>query len=175
MMSHIILAQLSEFDAVLVAALARSLEQTFRREVRVRKLIRPLDSAYDPYRNQFSSPRLLLRLRRVKKDPDDKILGITDVDLYSPGYDFIFGEAELATGVATLSISRLHLARQGKRAEEILRQRTIKEAVHELGHLYGLGHCRSRRCVMRSCTSVAHVDRKQSVYCPNCLTQLQGR
>jgi len=164
-MREIIIVLLSEIDERLVKAIAQALEQTFGAAVRIHRQTKPLDSAYVPSRNQYSSPRLLARLRRIKKGPGDKVLGITDVDLYSPGYDFVFGEAETASGVATLSLYRLQPPRAD---EELLKQRAIKEATHEVGHLYGLGHCESPRCVMRICTSVAHVDRKHGSFCNVC-------
>lgn len=164
-MSEIIIVLFSEIDERLVKAMSRALEQTFSADVLIRRQAKPLDSAYVPSRNQYSSPRLLARLRRIKKDPGDKVLGITEVDLYSPGYDFVFGEAETASGVATLSLYRLQPSRSH---EELLKRRAIKEAVHEIGHLYGLGHCESPGCVMRVCTSVAHVDRKHGSFCNVC-------
>ena len=164
-MRNVIIVLFSEIDERLVKAMAQALEQTFSVAVLIRRQAKPLDSAYVPSRNQYSSPRLLARLRRIKKDPGDKVLGITDVDLYSPGYDFVFGEAETASGVATLSLYRLQPSRPH---EELLKQRAMKEAVHEVGHLYGLGHCESPGCVMRVCTSVPHVDKKSQSFCKVC-------
>jgi archaemetzincin len=174
-MCRIIVVLLSEIDDRLIKAVAHALEQTFGVAVRTRKLMRPLDPAFDSSRQQFSSPRLLARLRRIKKDPDDKVLGITDVDIYSPGYDFVFGEAETASGVATLSLYRLQPEHyRTPRDEELFEQRAIKEAIHEVGHLYSLGHCRRRGCVMRACTSITHVDRKRGSFCAVCRAGLKG-
>ncbi|MFC2068039.1 hypothetical protein ACFLTP_03390 [Chloroflexota bacterium] len=62
-------------------------------------------------------PRLLSRLRRIKKNCHDKIIGLVEVDLYSPEFDFVFGEAEISSGVATVSLYRLEPERYGLRSD----------------------------------------------------------
>lgn len=160
---------LSEVDERTAEFLKQSLEKAFQREVEVRAEIQSLDYAYDSSRKQYVSPRLLARLRRIKKARDDKLLGIADADLYSPGYDFIFGEAEVDPGVATLSLYRLRPERYGwHTGAGVFEERVIKEAVHELGHLYHLGHCPNRKCVMHFSISIADVDAKGREFCSGC-------
>jgi archaemetzincin len=147
-MGIIILVFLSEIDNHIIDRLKQNLEKTFAREVVVRLRTQNLAYAFDARRKQYKSPRLLSRLRRLKKDPDDKILGITDVDLYSPGYDFVYGEAEMSSGIATLSLYRLKSRRPGTTPDsQIFQRRIAREATHELSHLYDLGHCENRKCV----------------------------
>jgi archaemetzincin len=49
-----------------------------------------------------------------------------------------------------------------------LLRRTLIEAVHELGHLQGLGHCPDRRCVMHFSNCLLDTDRKQPDFCSRC-------
>lgn len=42
------------------------------------------------------------------------------------------------------------------------RLRTLKEAVHELGHILGLAHCPDAGCVMHFSNALADTDRKGS-------------
>ncbi len=44
-------------------------------------------------------------------------------------------------------------------------QRIVKEAVHELGHSFGLGHCKNIKCVMRFSNSLSDTDIKTSHLC----------
>jgi len=173
-MGQIILVLLSEINEHTLEVLKQSLEQTFNRMVETRAKIRSLDYAYDPSRNQYISPRLLSRLRRIKKGSGDKILGIVYVDLYSPEFDFVFGEAEIGSGVATVSLYRLLPERYGLRPNrKVLEERTVKEAVHELGHLYHLGHCLNPKCVMHFSTSLVDIGKKRKTFCSKCQQELK--
>jgi archaemetzincin len=166
---QIILVMLSEINEPLWQALRVGIETTFRRQVVDKCAIRSLAPAYDAQRDQYFSPHLLNRLRRMKKQPVDKILGVVDVDLYSPGYEFIFGEAETVSGIANLSVYRLQPDKDGDGDEPALAaERAVKEAVHELGHLYGLKHCRNRGCVMNFSVSLDRVDIKSKIFCDKC-------
>ena len=173
-MRWIILVLLSEINEHILKVLKQSLEQTFNRAVETRAEIRSLDYAYDPSRNQYISPRLLSRLRRIKKGSGDTILGIVDVDLYSPEFDFVFGEAEISSGVATVSLYRLRPERYGLRPDaKVFEERAIKEAVHEFGHLYYLGHCPNPKCVMNFSTSLVDIDIKGKTFCSKCQQELK--
>ncbi len=58
-----------------------------------------------------------------------------------------------------------------------LLERTLKEAIHEIGHTYGIGHCRDPRCVMHFSNSLADTDIKGPDFCHRCkgmLNQAQG-
>ena len=44
----------------------------------------------------------------------------------------------------------------------------LKEAMHELGHTYGLFHCRSLDCVMHISTYVEDIDTKPAEFCREC-------
>lgn len=59
-----------------------------------------------------------------------------------------------------------------KAGESLFHLRAVKEAVHELGHTYGLGHCRNPRCVMSFSNSLRDVDRKERDFCPSCRRKL---
>jgi archaemetzincin len=170
-MGKIILVLLSDINRHILEVLKQGIEQTFDRTVETRAKIRSLDYTYDSSRDQYISPRLLSRLRRIKKDCHDKILGIVDVDLYSPEFDFIFGEAEIGSGVCTVSLYRL---RYGLHPDsKVFEERAVKESVHELGHLFHLDHCTNPKCVMHFSTSLVDVDMKGKVFCSKCQQKLK--
>jgi archaemetzincin len=170
---RIIIVILTEIDDYLIREIRKILELTFKRPVEIRYSIQSLAYAFDPKRQQYASPRLIARLRRIKKNRGDVVLGITDVDLYSPDYDFIYGEAEMDSGVATLSTYRLKGDHQGSQDSlEKIKDRLSREALHELGHLYHLGHCSNPECVMHPCTCIEDVDKSGIKYCEQC--QIEG-
>jgi archaemetzincin len=172
----IILIILTQINPYFVSALSGSLKITFNRHVEVRFQVTSLGYAYDSKRKQYISPRVLSRLRRLRRDSLDKILGIADVDMYSPGYDFIYGEADIEAGVATLSINRLVSDKQAiQPALDLSLERIIREATHEVGHLFGLLHCSNSKCVMRTCTCLAEVDAANDGLCAVCADRLEAK
>ena len=89
-----------------------------------------------------------------------------DVDLFCPDFDFVFGEAEPSAGIATLSTYRL---KEDAPAAAVLLSRIIKEATHEIGHLYNFGHCEDPNCVMSFSTgNLWQIDSKTASVCPDC-------
>lgn len=92
-----------------------------------------------------------------------------DEDIYIPILTFVFGEAQLEGRCALMSGHRLHQEFYGlPRDEDLYMHRCEKEAVHELGHTMGLKHCQNFECVMRYSNSVADIDIKRNVFCPDC-------
>ena len=94
------------------------------------------------------------------------------MDLYIPVLTFVFGEAQLADGGAVVSAHRLRQEFYGLPTDpELLHQRLLKEALHELGHTYGLRHCPDYTCVMSASNGVERIDLKRAEFCSTC-TQL---
>lgn len=126
-----------------------------------------LAQAYDPERKQYSSSKLLASLE--KSDRDERVVGIADVDLYVPSLNFVFGEADMASGTAIVSLCRLREEYYGLTPDEnLFLERATKEIVHELGHTFGLGHCPNNQCVMHFSNSLADTDLKKAYFCSMC-------
>jgi archaemetzincin len=126
-----------------------------------------LAQAYDPERKQYFSSELLASLG--KSEREERIVGIADVDLYVPKLNFIFGEADIASGTAIISLYRLRQEYYGLAPDEALfLERATKEIVHELGHTFGLKHCSNNKCVMHFSNSLADTDLKEVHFCSKC-------
>ena len=113
------------------------------------------EEAYDFRRNQYYSSPILFQIRRRFSWISDKILGVTEADLYVPHLNFVFGEAECPGKAAIISLYRLRPEFYGYPPDKkLFIKRCIKEAVHEIGHTLGLGHCDNPKCVMHFSNSI---------------------
>ena len=129
--------------------------------------------SYHAARRQYHSTNLLARLEKFSRSEREKILGITAIDLFIPIFTFVFGEAQVGGSLALMSTHRLQQQFYGLPEDgELLFARAEKEATHELGHAFGLPHCRSFDCVMRFSNSVEEVDLKPCKFCQLCEAKL---
>jgi archaemetzincin len=127
--------------------------------------------AYDARRNQYSSTHILEWMLQTGPVEPHKILAVTDLDLFIPVLTFVFGEAQLGGRTAIVSTARLNPTPAPMRSERLLAVRLAKEAVHELGHAFGLVHCDVARCVMSRSASLLDVDAKGVGLCQDCWTR----
>lgn len=168
-MSEIALWWIGTKDAApgLLAAVRAHVESVFRVPARVGAPSGRPDEAFDEGRRQYSSHRILLWLAANRPRGAARLIGLTDADLFIPVLTFVFGEAQLKGRVAVVSTARLLGAGlPGEAARFPLRVRT--EVIHELGHTFGLLHCRSPRCAMARSASLRDVDAKQPDLCETC-------
>lgn len=131
--------------------------------------------AYDSFRDQYLASGLLIKLNSTPPAPDAiKVIGITDVDLFEPVFEYLFGEAQLDGLCAVVSTFRLDNRLYGlPEDKELFFDRLYKEIVHELGHTFGLIHCFTPMCVMNPSTYVEQIDLKSRDFCESCRAELE--
>jgi archaemetzincin len=156
-----------QVGADVLGGLAVQLAATFRTECCVRPDRLDVASARDRSRNQYYSTAILQAMQPLANQA--RLLAVTSLDLYVPVLTFVFGEAQLGGNCAVVSSCRLREEFYGlPPREELLRERLAKEAVHELGHTFGLRHCDDWRCVMASSHAVERLDVKGVEFCKAC-------
>ena len=170
----ILLVPVGEIDKKVIEKLQVGLGKIFNQQVGVGQGMPHPDDAYNKKRNQYLSTAILKTLMEQKEyRAYEKVLGVVDQDLYVPELNFVFGEAGQKAAVISLTRLRQEFYRLPQ-DQNLFDKRALTEAVHELGHTYGLGHCRSPHCVMFFSNSLMDTDRKGPEFCPECKTKLSN-
>ncbi len=124
--------------------------------------------AFNEARGQYHTAAILRRLASLRPaTPALPVLALADVDLFLPDASYVLGDADRDAGTALVSTARLHT-----RDLPRLLARARVEAIHEAGHLLGLGHCQDFRCAMFLSLELAEVDRKGPGLCQGCRNAL---
>jgi archaemetzincin len=175
-MLRMLLVPIGPMSESLAGEVARFLAERLQGTVRVGGIPINPDLAFDPIRVQYNCRPLLASLEDLA-GPGELVLGITGIDLFSPVFTFVFGEARLGGAAGLFSINRLKTSFYGLPEDSgrlLARART--EALHETGHLLGLVHCRNGDCVMRFSAAAEEIDLKSDRFCTECHERsMEGR
>jgi archaemetzincin len=156
-------------------AVLRSAEGGLEREFSLQsEVLAPLPvpvAAFNTDRRQYLSIMIIEEIERLLEGRP--LLAVCNEDIYAQGLNFIFGEADAEKGIAIISTARLSQEFYGGSPDlKRLYERVEKEAVHEVGHLMGIPHCKDSECVMRYSNTISHTDRKSANLCPHCRMRL---
>jgi archaemetzincin len=173
-MTEIQIVPVGSVDQDILEFLADTLGETIDARCVVSSRAVDPTGAFNAARRQYNSTQILSKLLERVNSNAGKLLGVADVDLFIPVLTFVFGEAQLKNRAALMSVHRLRQQFYGLPADErLFYERCEKEAVHELGHAFGLVHCKNFECVMHFSNSIEQVDLKTSMLCQNCLESSQ--
>jgi archaemetzincin len=168
-MSYIYLVPIHLHSPGCLEELTRCVERAFGIRTKCSTFNIDLPGTFDPLRKQYNSSLILRQLIAAPPVDAYKILGITAVDLFIPILTYVFGEAQLDGIGAVVSLHRLKNQFYGLPEDEgLMHDRLLKEAVHELGHTFGLLHCFQPGCVLNASTYVEDIDQKSRELCSSC-------
>lgn len=172
----ICLVALGEVDKDILSFLQTELEKVFENQVKIAEGLERPDYAYNPERDQYHPSEILKKMKKKQFKDCNRVLGVTDIDLYVPSLNFVFGEADFYDKVAVISLSRLRQEYYGlSKDEKLFQRRVLKETIHELGHTYGLHHCPDPKCVMHFSNSLKDTDIKSHNFCSVCKSKLNQK
>lgn len=161
--------------AALAKVVGPALEAFFDVELRV-LAARPLpEHAFYAPRKRYRAERLLEFLEAIAPPEATRVLGLCTVDISTskpPHADWgILGLATLDGRACVLSSFR---CRKKARDTAHALERLAKTAVHELGHTFGLEHCRAAGCLMQDAKgSVLTTDGERDL-CSACRKALRA-
>ncbi len=134
------------------------LEKTYDIKTAPPQELEILETYYNPKRMQYDASLLLKHLNRIKGP--GLAIWILDREVYVEGMNFVFGCSSFGEG-AVLSINKLDSSSMIE-----------KEAVHEIGHVIGLEHCRNF-CAMQFSNSILDAKMKSKTLCTWCKRKLR--
>ena len=170
----VLLVPIGEVEGELLGRVRDDLAAAIGGGVTIEKTIPLSTSWYDEARGQVLGPELLRALERVPRPGGGLALGLVDADCCASGLNFVFGQAAPGRGTAFVALPRLRPSFCGSPEDpERFRGRVLKEAVHELGHTRGLGHCADPGCVMHFSNRLEDTDAKDFRFCSRCRHHLK--
>jgi archaemetzincin len=143
-----------------LSQLANDLE-SHQYQVSIAKTQHLPERAFNSRRQQYMSD---VFLRQLEQFEGQRVLGVLNHDLYLYILKCVYGLADLPGRVAVMSLFRL----QQIEDQFVVRNRSLKLAIHELGHTHGLQHCQHPQCVMRHSPTLESLDETSASLCPQC-------
>jgi archaemetzincin len=163
--------------AVLAAVLAASFATPVDRLASA-----PFPEAALPWRpvssfHQYDARALLNHVAARLPGTAHAMLTLVNVDLHVfADQQYTFGWSTLDERLGVVSFARFDPSVHGGPAPDdvpgTLLRRALRVTIHEVGHLFGLGHCQAFRCVMNGMADLAEVDATPLHMCPLCLRKL---
>jgi len=182
---------LNNIDKDILDFLENNLAKIFKRKIHILYRISVPQNSFDRSRNQYDADKILSYLteKLTLKNIQDISLAILNIDIFVSALNFVFGLAINFPRICLISTARLNPLFYTRRSigpvgksrgtyltkedKKIFNERTLTEAVHEIGHTLGLDHCTSDKCVMFFSNTLLDTDKKSYNFCTNCLTSLK--
>jgi archaemetzincin len=173
-MQYIYIQPIGEIEKELLDHLTAELKKVYNYSCKVTLRIGVPEIAYNADKRQYHAEVLVSRMMEQMPSDAKQLLGVVDADLFVPGLNFVFG---LAYGnAAIIALTRLRPEFYGEeRDERSFRERALKEAIHELGHTFGLAHCPDIKCIMHFSNNLTETDIKGPGFCRVCSDRLVKR
>jgi len=92
---EIYLIPAGDVEKEILDCLAFEISHIFPYHVEIKKSLPTPEYAYNKRRKQYCADLILQKLKGESLEKEGKILGIADLDLYTPGLNFVFGVASM--------------------------------------------------------------------------------
>ncbi|MEW6187954.1 MAG: matrixin family metalloprotease [Thermodesulfobacteriota bacterium] len=160
--AHLDLFPMGRIDMTAVSVIAANVQAILGLNTEVHPPQPEPDYAFQVRREQYEAGKIIRSLEEIEGGAYFK-LAVVGVDIYTPILTFVFGESQLGGKAAVISLLRSQSKNRGKSYD-----RAVKIAVHEIGHLLGLTHCRTVDCLMAFSNNLEKMDELPSRFCQAC-------
>ena len=181
--SEIYIVPIGDVDEAYLQPLVPELEKRFKTKVHLaldKRMPDPVDYAYDHESGKYIGMYIMSELIKVDVPADAKILGVINVDIFVHRSvdEFLFGQSQFgkSSKAALISTYRMDPLSYvgGKRNDKLLVQRMVKEAVHELGNVFGVRNCAEEECAMYLPKKLRDLDKKSDSFCLICQKEFRA-
>lgn len=169
----IVISPIGDLDASLINTICVGVNRRFGYGTEIIPLLNDIGFALEPVRDQYLSTSIIEQVSDLAPTHATKVLAICTEDLFIPILTHVYGEAQLGGKACIISTHRLKEGSSTMNNPESFHFRVEKEAIHELGHTFGLRHCPDHSCIMHYCRTVKDVDRKSDQLCRYCKILLE--
>lgn len=173
----IALQPLDQVPASIPILLKKEIETFYFAEVEILPAIDFPDSTYYVPRQRYRADKTISFLWDFKPKRFDKILGITEKDISTTkGKHKDYGIMGLAYRPGKSGVISTFRSKR-KVSKAVATDRMIKNALHELGHSFGLKHCDfSPTCLMNDAKgTVKTLDKEKKELCEKCRLQIRRK
>jgi archaemetzincin len=167
---------LGEVPEIALKVIAAHISGYFDLSVKILPPLEHPDYAFDERRFQYDAGIILKAFESIQFKGHDKVIGVLNLDLFVPIFTHVFGEAKQGGKFALVSLFRLGKNPDGSPSpSSLIFERAAKVALHELGHLFNLFHCRGKNCLMHFSGGIQDLDETPIYLCRYCSTYLKDR
>ncbi len=166
---HLNIIPVGKVDELALSVVAANLQAVMGLNADVGPPLPKPEYAYQHGRRQYDAGKIINAL----VSDDDKIpltLGVTRYDVCTPILTFVYGESQLGGKAALISLYRIR-----DEKTDVTCTRAAKIGLHEVGHLIGVGHCRTTNCLMCFSASLEKLDLLQLRFCKACTYEISRR
>jgi len=159
-----------DFDNTLLDIIYKGIDSVYDAYIVFLKPTPLPESAYYEPRDRYRAEKILDFLEETCPAKSSKILGLTGKDISTTKgeyYDWgIFGLGVLGGKSCVVSTYRLG---KNKVSKKQFHERLVKVINHELGHTFGLSHCKNKGCLMEDAKGmIKTVDLETGRFCTEC-------
>jgi len=162
---HIWLVPAGDIDGKTLGYLKNNLPDCFpmTMNVTVDALKEIPKSAYNSSKKKYNADVILddISNRTTVDVTNERALVVTDVELYTLDADSVSGISDVKKGISVISL------KDG--SGNLTLEKTLKLAVRELAHSWGLADCVNPRCIMNP------TEHRRDTFCHECRIKLRHR